>query len=374
MNPEIFIWARETAGFSLEEAKKKLDISSLLEIEEGKRPPSRAMLAKMAEHYKRPLVLFYMESLPKSDDMGEDFRTLPHQTTPRENAIVATILRDVRARQSIVKSLLEEIEEAETLDVVEAGNVADGIEATVKEITTRLSIDNSQIARLGSKDELFRYIREKVENSGIFTIILGDAGSHHTAVGVDLFRGYCIADNIAPFIVINGRDSDAAKSFTLLHEFVHLWIGKSGVSNYDYNGTVEKFCNEVAAEILLPRRNLEKYEITDSENARDIISSISSQHNVSSSMVAYRFYLMNKISHDTWQQLSSFYRQKWEENRKKKEKKGGPDHYTVKRNHLGNKLCSLARRTLYGGNLSVYKAGIMLGANLNSVYKIVDKG
>ena len=43
-------------------------------------------------------------------------------------------------------------------------------------------------------------------------------------------RGFALADEVAPFVVINHQDHRGAWSFTLLHELTHLWLGETGVS------------------------------------------------------------------------------------------------------------------------------------------------
>jgi Zn-dependent peptidase ImmA (M78 family) len=85
-------------------------------------------------------------------------------------------------------------------------------------------------------------------------------GFTHRKLSVDEFRGFAITDEYAPLIFINGADAPAARFFTLAHEIVHIWIGKTGVSNlqktYADGNAVETYCNSVAAEILLPLHEL----------------------------------------------------------------------------------------------------------------------
>jgi hypothetical protein len=47
-------------------------------------------------------------------------------------------------------------------------------------------------------------------------------------IGQDVFRGFALADDLAPFIVIN--DNDPAHSFTLPHELVHISGSAQAVS------------------------------------------------------------------------------------------------------------------------------------------------
>ncbi|MFY1080099.1 ImmA/IrrE family metallo-endopeptidase, partial [Escherichia coli] len=78
----------------------------------------------------------------------------------------------------------------------------------------------------------------------------GNLGSHHSALNVELFRGFALSDKVAPFVVINDQDSEQAWSFTLLHELAHIWLGQTGVSGGRPTSVIETFCNDVAGRIL----------------------------------------------------------------------------------------------------------------------------
>jgi len=120
VNPDILKWARETAALTLEDAAAKLNIGEargvpaetrLAAYEAGEREPSRPLLVRMAKQYRRPLLTFYMSQAPRLGERGQDFRTLPPEHSTAQDALVDALIRDVRARQQMVRAALEDEEE-----------------------------------------------------------------------------------------------------------------------------------------------------------------------------------------------------------------------------------------------------------------------
>nr|NKQ99653.1 helix-turn-helix transcriptional regulator [Escherichia coli] len=113
INPKLLAWARQAAGMTLEDAASKIGIQpsatssaaeKLQALESGERFPTRTQLAKIATVYRRPVVTFYLAQPPAQASRGEDFRTLPFDVPPRESAKLDALLRDIRARQEMVRS------------------------------------------------------------------------------------------------------------------------------------------------------------------------------------------------------------------------------------------------------------------------------
>src|SRR5205814_5491741 len=106
-------------------------------------------------------------------------------------------------------------------------------------------------------EEAMRCHIEATESAGILVLKSSIAeGNTHRRLSVDEFRGFALSDKFAPLIFINGADARTAQMFTLAHEVAHIWLGESGISNlertYPVGNAIEKYCNSVAAEILLP--------------------------------------------------------------------------------------------------------------------------
>lgn len=395
VNPEILSWARETAGLTLEAAAEELDIRDtrgitaaqrLAALETGEVTPSRPILRRMAEKYRRPLVAFYMSNVPKKGDRGEDFRTLPAEHSRASDALLDALVRDIRARQSIVRAILEDLEEARPLSFINSISMSAGIQAVVGSIRQQLNLELGQLRTLdyacnqASIEEAFGLLRSRVEAAGVFVLLIGNLGSHHTAIDLDTFRGFALADDVAPFVVINDQDSRTAWSFTLVHELVHLWLGETGVSGDQFASPVERFCNDVAGEFLLPTEELSELDIKSAtllEEVEQRITSFANDRNVSRSMVAYKLYRAGTINQDIWRQLSSSFRQSWlqataEKRARARDHEGGPNYYVVRRHRLGHALVGLVRRSMADGILSPSKAGKVLGVKPINVEALVN--
>lgn len=391
VNPDILRWARETAGLSLEDAAMKLQIgparglegSERLDLlEKGAQAPSQSMLTKMSKQYRRPLLTFYLISPPIVASRGEDFRTLPEEYAQKDLALVDALLRDVSARQNMVRALLEVEDEAINLPFVGSFDQDRGAERLAENIATKLDFDLAQFRNGDTSGRHgFAYLRERSEAAGIFVLLIGNLGSHHSTLDVELFRGFALADPVAPFIVINDQDSEAAWSFTLLHELAHIWLGKSGVSGSKPDTSVEVFCNDVAGRILLPNneinaegylRNAEQNEIIER------IGEIADAANVSRSMVAYKLFRADIIDRNMWVSITGLFRRQWLASRREARERArqqprGPSYYVVKRHRIGNRLLSLSKRMLEEGALSPSKAAAILGVKPNSVYPLTSQ-
>src|SRR5690606_16298739 len=91
-------------------------------------------------------------------------------------------------------------------------------------------------------------------------------------------QGFAIADPHAPFVFINSDDWNAPQLFTLVHELAHIWIAETGISNEvepelknkEKFHPVELFCNEVAANALMPKEIILNYDSTSFQTAKDV--------------------------------------------------------------------------------------------------------
>lgn len=390
VNPEILVWARETANLTREEAVRKLSIGDtkrvraidrLIAFEDGTDQPSRAVLQKMAQRYYRPLLAFYLEKPPKPANRGVDYRKLPSGIAEPQNQNLDILLRDVRVRQSMVKAALEDEDEVEYLQFVGANKISGGKPAVLHSLRRVLNLDSQTYRNQVSPAAAFELLRQRAENSGIFVLLKSDLGNYRTAIEVESFRGFVIADNIAPFIVINERDAVSARSFTLLHELVHLILGNTGVSGLRVDNEHEKFCNEVASEYLLPKEDLKLLGIQKSTNFSELereIENFARARHLSRTMVAYSALREGLLDSTAYEFLASKFRNQWKKSKNKQINddrvvSGGPDYYTVRQHRLGRGLVHLVHRMMISGQLTTTKAARILGVKPKNIQKLFNR-
>ena len=246
----------------------------------------------------------------------------------------------------------------------------------VQIIRETLDINLDDYRSQPSYKEAFKFLRQKVEMAGIFVLLERNLGSYHSDIAVTVFRGFALADDIAPFIVINNRDAEIAWSFTLIHEMAHLILGQTGISGAYVKKQIEKFCNNVASEFMLPKSEFDSFHLSnlDFKSMKTEISNYANLKKLSNTHIAYRLYRRNDIDESLWKTLQKYYRDMWSENQQKIKIKnsqidGGPSYYTVKQYKLGA-LVELVQRLTFSGALTTTKAGMLLDVKPLKVHRL----
>ena len=389
VNPQILSWARETAGLSQVEAAEKLGfrdgkrasaVSKLAALEAGEAEPTRPQLARMAQQYRRPLLSFYLSQPPAKGDRGTDFRSVSAGNAPTNEAALDALVRNMRARQSMVRAILEELEEDEPIPFVGSCSMAQGATSVLDSLMLSLDVDLATYRKHRNAADAFNWLRLRVERQRVFVLVKGDLGNYRSAMDVEVFRGFSIADDIAPFIVINDQDARPAWSFTLLHEMVHLLLGQTGVGSARADSDIERFCDEVAGEFLLPSREIDALDFgngADFTEAAQRVSEFADQRNLSRTMVAYKAYRRDRIDREVYGQLSAAFRQQWRESRERdrrinRDREGGPSYYVVRRHRLGDRIANVVGSALRSGDLTTSKAAKILDLKPGQVRSIID--
>jgi Zn-dependent peptidase ImmA (M78 family)/DNA-binding XRE family transcriptional regulator len=249
INPTMLAWAREQAGYSPADAAHKLGIDEprLQALENGKETPTFAKLLDMADLYKRPVSLFYLRKPPKGWQPIQDFRRLPGAEGGFSSQLTYAI-RQARERREIALAVKKELNEPVREFTLRA-TLATNVETLGTRIREFLDVSEANQQRFAKRP--FEGWRAAIEAKDILVFVV-------PRLKIKEMRGTALAETTLPMILVNGKDRGNGRVFTLLHEFCHLALRQSGVSNVGGdrndapNPTVETFCNAVAAAALMP--------------------------------------------------------------------------------------------------------------------------
>lgn len=257
VKPELLVWARETAGYDTETAAKKLGTSAervaAWEDAEREERPTIKQLQKMATVYKRPLSVFYLQEVPEGFQVLRDYRRLPGSELRSYSPTLLLEQRLANQRREQALELADELgidlpvfNYMATLD-----EDAEAVGARVRKI---LGVTIQEQHSWPDARNAFNAWRQKIEGVGVMAFQM-------TRVPSDEVSGFAISHDVYPVIAINRKNTPHTRRiFSLLHEFAHLMLRRSGVSesNVDHarppeEQRVEIFCNAVAAAAIMPR-------------------------------------------------------------------------------------------------------------------------
>jgi Zn-dependent peptidase ImmA (M78 family)/transcriptional regulator with XRE-family HTH domain len=385
INPHLLQWARLEAGLSLQEAavrakvtpprkrKDELGISPeqrLAAWESGREGPSLNQLEKIAVAYRRPLVTFFLPQPPTKIAPLADFRTPAEYSLAQDTPEFAALKRKITVIHRELHALAKE-DGIAPLPFVGSLASNKSVDTIIAKIRESLHITFQQQMQIRSEDDVLAYFRDLAHNAGVFVLFEGDLGSYHSKISPDEFRGIAIADKIVPLIVINPNDAKAARVFTFIHEIVHIFLGASGISNlnalsiHSTNTKIERLCNAVTAEMLVPIESVhaiwKQPANEDRGNLHIFIDDFAKKFKVSGAVAGRRLVDLDYISHDEYGALLAFYQRRWEKHKARQSKKDdGPSRNILDGFRLGKKTIRTIVNAAYNGRMSLQDAARIL--------------
>src|SRR5450759_4465939 len=110
VNPTILKWAREKAGYSLEDIARSFgkEVQEIHQWEIGEATPTYSQLEKISYSlYKRPIALFFFPEPPGEPDPNQSFRTIPDFEIRNLTPDTRRIIREAYARQMTLGEINE---------------------------------------------------------------------------------------------------------------------------------------------------------------------------------------------------------------------------------------------------------------------------
>ena len=251
---ELLRWARERAALSPEVIGRRFPY--LEAWERGESHPTLRQLEEFAKATHAPIGYFFLSHPPVERVPIPDFRTVGNVHIGHPSPDLLDTVYGCQQRQEWYRAFARS-EGEEPISVV--GSVQNG--ANIVETATRirhaLGFDIEERRRIPTWTDALRRFIEQADALGILVMCSGVVlNNNRRHLDPEEFRGFALADNLAPLVFINGADTKAAQMFTLAHELAHIWLGQSAVSDTQASRVpehaVENWCNQVAAELLVP--------------------------------------------------------------------------------------------------------------------------
>jgi Zn-dependent peptidase ImmA (M78 family)/DNA-binding XRE family transcriptional regulator len=382
INGEILRWARERAAIQPEELASRIgqDNSRVSEWESGKAQPTFKQAQRLARLLHVPFGYLFLPQPPSDEIPLPDLRTLGSEPARALDLNSRALLEDVLFKHAwFVNYLVDQGQEP--LPFVGKFDARANATEVAADIRNTLKLEEA-IRASRNWEAYLRLLIDKAEDASIWVMRSGIVGSNtHRPLSVQQFRGFAIADSIAPLVFINGRDVLAGQIFTFAHELSHIWLGSTGVSNvhldrkdFGTNRATEVACNKIAGEVLVPE--IEFRELwSDRRSEKENYELLSQHFKVSQIVVARRALDLGQVTDDLYSQFYRAEQARWVEERRQDEEdesSGGNFYNTLPLRNGSRFTRAVVSQAMAGGTL-LRDAGMLLNMQPSSVVKYFKK-
>ncbi len=316
--PSVLIWARESAGYSVEDAAKRIQIkpAKLLATEAGESRITVRQLRALSEFYKRPLAFFYLPSPPEKEQELHDFRR-HHETQVKPlSPNLKLEIRKARFRREKAIEIYDELDAVPERFTLRASTTED-VKAIAERIRNFLGVTIEQQTAFKNEYSALNTWRDVVESRGVLVF--------QASLKKSEIRGFSIWENPLPIILLNTKETVYSRIFTLLHEIAHLTLRAAGLCDLSDTDKIEVLCNSIAGEALVPEESLLSEEAVTGNNSQTAwpersLAALSSRFSVSREVVLRRLLTLKRTTPAFYQSKRAEWKKEFEARQPKSEK------------------------------------------------------
>jgi Zn-dependent peptidase ImmA (M78 family)/transcriptional regulator with XRE-family HTH domain len=251
----LLAWARARSRIPRADLSRRFP--KLADWESGTASPTLKQLEDFANTTHTPVGYFFLPEPPDIPLPLPDFRTRREETVRQPSPDLLDTIFLSEQRQEWYRDYAR-INNDGPVEFVGSITTATGVGAAAAGMREVLGFEVGE--RGATWSESFRRLADQAEDLGILVMVNGVVGSNtHRHLDPGEFLGFALVDEYAPAVFVNGASTKAAQIFTLTHELVHIWLGQSALDDADAgdlgparDNEFERWCDEVAAEILVP--------------------------------------------------------------------------------------------------------------------------
>lgn len=337
INPDLIRWAIKRSGAELDGLKTRFP--KIEQWIEGESVPTANQLEGFAKATLTPYGYLFLPQPPDESLPVPDFRTVRDRGVKRTSAALLETIYTMQRRQEWLRDYLLE-EEEDPIPFINTITLNTDPKVAASKIREALGMVDGWADEHPTWESALLGLRRAAESAGIIIVINGIVGNNtHQKLDPEEFRGFVLCDHYAPLIFINGSDAKSAQMFTLAHELAHLWLGKDGLFNLldmeVSSDDIERFCNRVAAEILIPTTELHACWAVDSQK-KEPFHALAKRFKVSPVVAARRSLDEGLITKRQFFDFLSAYRD--DERRKLQQRSSGGDFYRTQEGRIGRRF------------------------------------
>lgn len=357
VTPSVLRWARESSGYDLEEAAKRIGANpeKLAAAEAGVVQLTLRQAENAADTYDRPLAVLFMDSPPPEEPQSAQFRQLPDAPAPPWPPGMVRMARRIQSRQMAAIELYELVEEEPrwpTISALLSTESASSLSDAARRILG-VTLDQQFSWRDGYK--ALRRWTDAVEGLGILVAQSGE-------VSLELMRGFASLDAVVPAVVINAQDDPRARAYTLIHEMGHLTLGARRESVADPEG----WCDEFAGNVIMPPSPLTERYLRTSGTTLERVDALAGIFSVTPAAATVRSIRVGLLTQAEGNQVL-------EEIRRRHHPRGdggGGNYYTTQIGRVGPSFIRLVFSALENQALTYPMAAGLLDVKVNNFQKL----
>jgi Zn-dependent peptidase ImmA (M78 family) len=367
ISPSMITWAIRRAGFTLEDFAARLP--KVIDWINNKKKPTLKQLEDFSYKVHVPFGYLFLDTPPADQLPIPYFRTGDSDDNTVSLNLFDTILL-IQRRQEWLSQYLQE-GGIQPLRYVGKYNVRSSVQEIVADIRSTLGLSLNWARQFATWEEALGKLSERIEESGIvITFNSVVENNTHRPITVEECRGFVLVDAHAPFMFINAADGKAAQMFTIVHELAHIWTGKS--AGFDFkqllpaNDPIEKLCDQVAAEFLVPQALF----IQEWATTKDF-RNLARRFKVSPIVIARRALDLKKVTRKEFFDFYNAYINQVQE--KKDNQSGGGDFYVTQKRRLSLRFTALVDRAVKEDRLLYRDAYRLTGLKGDTYQNFVNK-
>ncbi len=360
VSPEMLRWACERAGCDVRDLAARFP--QLPAWERREKQPTFRQLEAFAKATRTPFGFLFLPVPPEERLPIPDLRTVKHGPLLPSPDLLDTIYAMQRRQDWLREERLEC--DAGPLEFVGSARLSDDPSAVGQEMRRIVGLDEGWASAVSTWEDAVSELRRRIEQLGVMAVINGVVGNNtHRKLDVEEFRGFALTDPYAPLIFVNGADAKSAQMFTLAHELAHVWLGPEGegISGFEGifpgNDRIEKFCDQAAAEFLVPAREL-KERWREVKGTPDPFERVARYFKVSPIVAGRRAMDLRLVNRETF---FDFYDAYTKRERQRAKAADGGDFYNNQNTRVGAAFATSVIRAAMGGRLSFKEAYDLTG-------------